>query len=530
MIDNAPKPRIAICGIHIESSTFSPHTSTAHHFEVTRGESLLGRYEWMDEPWAQQINWLPVFHARALPGGPVDPATYAAWKTEILDALGNLTTEMPLDGLFFDIHGAMSVRGMWDAEGDLAAAIRDVIGDTPLVSASMDLHGNVSEVLFDACDLMTCYRTAPHEDGPQTRRRAARNLADRILSGKGKPAKALVPVPILLSGEKTSTRVQPAKRLYKQVEDTVSLPGVLDGGLWIGFAWADEPRSRATVVFTGDEDDEVERQALLLAQRVWDAREEFQFVAPTGTLQECLDFAEDARRPTLISDSGDNPGAGGAGDATYTLEALLNWPPSRTGALQVLYASIADRTAVQTAIDAGVGAQVTLDVGANIDNSLPGPQTVSARVLSVADDPRGGPTVALKVGGLTLVVTSQRNQYTQLEQFAALGLDPTAFDVVVVKIGYLEPDLYALQSDWMLALTPGSVDQNLSGAAYHHLARPVFPFDTFEGDPALTARHQATRRRKGRRRTTKQPLARTTGSAPVDKANAGFLLISRGFS
>lgn len=487
----APKPRVAICGIHIESSTFSPHTSTESDFVVTRGDDLLARYEWLGEPWATQVEWLPIFHARALPGGPVDPQTYAAWKKEILDALVQLTTEAPLDGLFFDIHGAMSVRGLWDAEGDLAAAIRAIVGNTPVISASMDLHGNVSEVLFDACDLMTCYRTAPHEDAAETRERAAHNLVARIVSNAGKPVKALVHVPILLSGEKTSTRLEPAKSLYGQVEEAVSLPGIVDGGLWIGFAWGDEPRSKAAVVFTGDDITHVEEEALRLAKQVWAARDRFHFVAPTGTFQECLNFAEDAKRPTLISDSGDNPGAGGAGDATHALVALLDWPAVTNETLDVLYASIGDAAAAKAATRAGVGATVNLSIGGNTDERPPGPQTISAQILAVTDDPRGGPTAALKTGGLTLIVTSRRNQYTEVDQFAALGLDPTAFDVIVVKIGYLEPDLYALQSDWVLALTPGAVDQALTGSDYHHLARPMFPFDKFDADPEFTVRRGA---------------------------------------
>ena len=64
--------------------------------------------------------------ARARPaGGVVERGAYDAWKAEILEGLA---AAGPLDGLFFDIHGAMSVQGMDDAEGDLINAIRGVIG------------------------------------------------------------------------------------------------------------------------------------------------------------------------------------------------------------------------------------------------------------------------------------------------------------------------------------------------------------------------------------------------------------------
>src|SRR3954447_3880148 len=86
-----PRPlRIAIGGIHIESSTFSPHLSTADDFEVTRGDALLARYDWLSptQPWAADVEWIPLVHARALPGGAVDRATYEVWATELVEKLG----------------------------------------------------------------------------------------------------------------------------------------------------------------------------------------------------------------------------------------------------------------------------------------------------------------------------------------------------------------------------------------------------------------------------------------------------------
>ena len=61
-------------------------------------------------------------------------------------------------------------------------------------------------------------------------------------------------------------------------------------------------------------------------------------------------------------------------------------------------------------------------------------------------------------------------------------------DIIVVKAGYLEPDLYAAAADWLLALTPGGVDQDLLRLDYRRLTRPLFPFDPGMADPDLTPR------------------------------------------
>jgi microcystin degradation protein MlrC len=165
---------------------------------------------------------------------------------------------VPYDGLFFDIHGAMSVVGLDDPEGDFIVKIREVIGKEPIISTSMDLHGNVTERLAQHSDLITCYRMAPHEDAIESKKRAVDNLLDRIESGKGKPAyKAWIPVPILLPGEKTSTRIEPGKSLYAKVAPAAKQEGVIDAAIWVGYAWADEPRNHAVVMVTGDDKQKV---------------------------------------------------------------------------------------------------------------------------------------------------------------------------------------------------------------------------------------------------------------------------------
>jgi microcystin degradation protein MlrC len=463
--------RIAIGGIHIESSTFSPHLSTADDFEVTRGDRLLSRYAWLTEPWAADVEWVPLVHARALPGGAVVPSAYEAWEAEIVE---KLTAAGPVDGMLLDFHGAMSVVGRDDAEGDLVTAVRSVLKDAPLISAAMDLHGNVSPVLFGACDLLTCYRTAPHVDVWETRERAAHNLVDALRRGE-RPHKALVHVPILLPGEQTSTREEPARGLYARIPAIEARPEIIDAAIWIGFAWADQPRCQGAVVVTGWSKDDVAAAASELGRQFWAARDEFAFVAPTGTMDDCLSAALLGKTPFFISDSGDNPGAGGADDTTYALSRMLRHP----GVLErrAVFASLVDPAAVAEVADLPVGSQVSVTVGGRIDSRDPGPVLLDGTLEAVADDPDGGRCVSVRVAGLSVFVTSRRMQYRLLSSYRRLGVDVSDVDIVTVKIGYLEPELFEAAGDWQMALTPGGVDQHLARLAYRHVERPVFPLD-----------------------------------------------------
>ena len=485
------RPRIAIAGIHIESSTFSPAQTMLDGFRVTRGEEILASYPFLAEgsPNRDRAVWIPALRGRAIPGGIVAREAYESMTEEIL---ARLAAALPLDGLYFDIHGAMSVVGLDDPEGDLLARIREVIGTDALVSTSMDLHGNVSERLALHTDLITCYRMAPHEDSRESRQRAADNLLDRLERGLGKPPfKAWIPVPILLPGEKTSTRIEPAKSLYAEVEPITRREGVTDAAIWIGYAWADEPRNHAVVMAYGDDEAEVARAAEELADHFWTVRNEFEFVAPTTTLETALETAvASPAKPFIISDMGDNPTAGGAGDVTWTLARILERPEFRTPeGPSLIYASIPGPELVDQAVEVGLGGRVDGVAGAIVDDRYAPPVRLRGVVEAIEQGDRtAGTEVVVRVGSVRVIVTKNRKPYHYERDFTNLGLNPRETDIVVVKIGYLVPELFDMRGDWLMALTPGGVDQDLERLPYERIKRPMFPLDPDMPDPDLRAR------------------------------------------
>ncbi|WP_019986631.1 M81 family metallopeptidase [Rudanella lutea] len=485
-------PRIAIAGLGIESSTFSPAVTHEEAFHARYGPEVFNAYPFLMPmaPLRRQAAWVPTVMGKSLPGGAVTRQAYESLVTKTLDSLRKYA---PYDGLFLDIHGAMSVQGLDDPEGDFITRIRQVIGYQTLISTSMDLHGNVSWRLAQNTDLMTCYRMAPHEDAMQTKERAVVNLLRRIQSGLGKPAyKALITVPILLPGEKTSTRIEPGRSLYAQVAPLADgQPGVVDAGIWIGYAWADEPRNHAAVMVTGDDKAKVSQTAETLARQFWDVRKQFAFVAPTAPLAECLDKAlKSNKHPFFISDMGDNPTAGGAGDVTWTLTQILNQPAFKDpNGPSLIYASIPDPELVKKAIAAGVGGQVTGKAGANVDARFAPPVPLNGIVRAIEYGDRDAEVeVVVQVGSVRVIVTQKRKPYHKEKDFTRLGLNPRQADIVVVKIGYLEPELYAMQADWLMALTPGGVDQDLFRLPYKRIQRPMYPFDADMPTPDLSAK------------------------------------------
>jgi len=484
-------PRIAIAGLSIESSTFSPARTHLDAFRVYKGEDIFESYPFLlpDSLNRKRANWIPTLRARSLPGGIVTREAYESLVTQTLNLLKD---NIPYDGLFLDIHGAMSVAGLDDPEGDYIIRIREVVGKKTIISTSMDLHGNVSWRLAQNTDLITCYRMAPHEDYLETKKRAVDNLLSRIESGKGKPEyKAWIPVPILLPGEKTSTRIEPGKSLYERIIPVSKQHGIIDAAIWVGYAWADEPRNHAVVMVTGDNKDIVTNAAEDLANSFWKVRTDFKFVAPTASLKESIDNAiASDKHPFIISDMGDNPTAGGAGDVTWTLKEILARPEfkSESGPL-LIYASIPGPQLVTNAIEVGIGGEVDAYVGAVVDDRFAPPIRLSGVVEAIEQgDIYAETEVVVKVGSVRVIVTKKRKPYHYEIDFTRLGLNPRKTDIVIVKIGYLVPELYNMRADWIMALTPGGVDQDLERLNYNRIRRPMFPFDKNMKDPDLTAR------------------------------------------
>ena len=488
------KPRIGIAGIAIESSTFSPAKTTERDFTIRLSGEIFTSYSFFDQSYIDKADWFPTMRARALPGGVVTKESYESMVIQIIEMTKQT---LPLDGLFFDIHGAMNVEGMEDPEGDFIERIRKVVGPKTLISTSMDSHGNVSEVLAKHSDLITCYRMAPHEDAMESKQRALDNLIYRLKSGKGKPKyKAWIPVPILLPGEKTSTRVDPGKTLYSKVAPMTEKKGVIDAAIWVGYAWGDAPRNHAVVMTYGDNKKQVVESAEELAKDFWNFRHDFEFVAPTTDIEDAFNKAfnylkvREDKRPFIISDMGDNPTAGGAGDVTWTLDKILKMDEfKRSDSPELIYASIPGPDLIVNAFKAGVGNYVEGMVGAMVDDRYSPPIKVKGIVHSLKRGDRNAELEAVvKVNNVYVIVTYKRKPYHYISDFTDLELDPSSSDLLVVKIGYLVPELYDIRGDWVMALTPGGVDQDLERLGYQNIKRPMYPLDKDMEDPDLSAR------------------------------------------
>ncbi|MGN6101218.1 MAG: MlrC C-terminal domain-containing protein, partial [Devosia sp.] len=173
-------------------------------------------------------------------------------------------------------------------------------------------------------------------------------------------------------------------------------------------------------------------------------------------------------------------------DRAEVLSALIE-----AGARGVIFAGICDRPATDAAYEAGVGAKLDLSIGATLDpSSTPAQVTAEVRYLHLTDDPVMREAV-LRIGGIDLVVTARRRPFHDIADFTRLRLYPKSAKIVVVKSGYLSPELAPIANPSLMALTPGVVDQYVERLPRLRKQHPTYPFDQdfdFSPEVFLSAR------------------------------------------
>jgi microcystin degradation protein MlrC len=482
--------RVAVAALMHESNTFNPTPTRRTDFSVADGSQL---YE-QDYRHGDSSTWgilqtllstdgfepVPLYFARALPGGPVPLEDYLYLRRHIVE---RLTTAGRIDAVCLALHGSMLVPGEFDPEGRLGFEIRAVVGKKVPIVAAVDMHSKLSPQLEAVLDGLVAYRTAPHVDCYETGARAA-GLVVHALSNEIKIALSTARIPLLVAGEKTETDVPPMSHVVGHLEKLEQRGEVLSAGVLLGFPWADTPYAGVTVVTVTGKDGEPSgrHHANTIAKELWTKRRRFDFTTEACLLPEALRRAglEDSQavrthgtgsKPVVISDSGDNPTAGASQTMSFCLqEAVEDFNRS------VLISAIADPAAFAEVSTLGAHTRTTLEIG-TVTHGDHNPFVWTCTVERIVRTPDCGVAV-LSDGRVTCLLTDRRVATGDPSLIFDCSLEPTTYDVLIVKCGYQGPEYKALAGRSIMALTPGDSNEELSQLPFELLPRPIFPLDS----------------------------------------------------
>jgi len=495
--------RIGISGFQHETNTFAPLPADLEAFETTpayprlpRGPALIEEVQGLNLPIAGFIESAAAAGHMLLPGvwgmaTPSDRVTDHAFETIAGMIVEDLRTAGPLDAVYLCLHGAMVTESHEDGEGELLRRVREVVGpEVPLV-ASLDLHSNTTEAMLHHADALVAYRTYPHVDMADTGK-AAYALLERMLRTGRRPAKSMRRTDFLIPLVWQCSLIPPADRIYAAL-DALGGDALWSASFTPGFPPADIAECGPAVLAYADTRAEADRVARELLAQIDDARAEW-----NGTLyspEEAVDKAmrEYRGRPFVLADTQDNPGAGGASDTVGLLEGMV-----RCRAENAVLAMLYDPQAALAAHNAGVGAELTLALGAKSGQPghAPFETPVEVRALSNGEFTgtgpmsrgarfRLGPTAVLGIGGVQVIVTSAITQVKDQAILRHIGIDPTAQKIVAVKSSvHFRADFQPIAEEVLVVEAPGPNVADHLKIGYRNLRRGLLltPFGpAFDG-------------------------------------------------
>jgi microcystin degradation protein MlrC len=484
--------RVAVGGYLVAANTFATQRMGIERFQrvilsgeavlrLGRGESAIGGFM----RFARDRNWEVVplhFVFPGLAGKPTDEAhewTKAAF-------LATLRKAAPLDGVFLQCHGTAATDRLDDCEGDLLAAMRAQLGDRTPIVVSLDGHANVTPLMVQQASMLIGVKTNPHYDFVHTGQLGGRVMAG-MLDGSLSPVSAWAQPAMAPALQKLYVAPGwPMEHLMRMARNCAARDSrVLDISLLGGFFCSERPETGISVVVTTDHEPNLARElADELKEACWARRHAFHtdMVSVEEAVQEAIRAEEG---PVVLGDLADSGGAGTPGDGTALLAALL-----RHKAQGAVVGSIADPAAVQKAVQAGVGKQITVTVGGKVDRFHGEPIQISGRVRVIHDGVftaatrfnagtvHRGPTAVVDYGGVEVVLTSRPVLVFEANHFRSLGIEPTDRKILVCKSEMQHrAGLEGIAHTFIDVDTPGLATQVLSRLPYTKIRRPVFPLD-----------------------------------------------------
>ena len=482
--------RIAVAGFLHETNTFAPTKATYENFvhgggwpAMALGDDVLktmcninvGLAGFVEA--AEALGWemAPTISCGASPSAHV---TADAFERIVKVMVEGIRAAGPLDGVYLDLHGAMVTEHLDDGEGELLARVREIIGsDLPLV-VSLDLHANVTPEMVEQADALIAYRTYPHVDMADTGRAAAKHLA-LLLGTRQKFAKAFRQLPFLIPISWQCTSDQPTRGIYQRLAalESGAVPTL---SFAPGFPAADFAHCGPSVFAYGRTQADADAAADSIAALIESHEADFdgRIYTPDEGVRHAMELATRANKPIIIADTQDNPGAGGDSDTTGMLRALVRNNASRA-AIGVIY----DPASAKAAHAAGLGATVTLALGgrSGISGDAPYKETFTVENLSdgkfVAPGPYYGgrdmdlgPSAALRIGDVRVVVSSHKAQLADQSMYRYVGIEPTEQSILVNKSSvHFRADFEPIAEKLIICAAPGAMPADTAALPWTRL-------------------------------------------------------------
>ena len=488
--------RVVTGGIIHETSTFTPVVTTwksyDERFGYLRKEEILSTFRGTNTPIGGFIEGaevhgyelIPTVFAEPYPSGPTPRAVFDSILGEMLDGIADAGS---IDGVLLELHGAMVAEGIDDGEGHILEAIRESVGPHVPIIAQLDIHSNVSHRMVEMADVLIGRETYPEVDQLERGRECADVLV-RIVKDGLRPTMGLHQIPMIW-GMNQVTAHPPMSEAIAELHRVEAEPGVICGSIATCYPLADVPDMGASVYIVTDNDQaSAQAYADQLGEWIFERRADWHYPIPT-TLEALQEARGKGLFPVVFADRNDNTGGGSPGDSTGMLKTFID---EELEDACVLY--IVDPGAIEECMQAGVGAELTLDVGGKSSPLQGEPVRMTAEVVALSDgrfrydgpmysglEASMGPSAHIRQvvrplrGEIHVLLVTEREQPLDTAFARTLGLDPQKMRYIGVKSS---AHFRAGFESWSGAIYAVSESSVHSGKlSFHRLGRKLYPFD-----------------------------------------------------
>lgn len=478
--------RILVFEFHQETNTFNPLTTPFARFQpdcvfegpvvyektLKSGGTVAGGVAAIEEAGGQVI---PTIFLHSSSGGRVEDNVF----TYVLERLKHYIETEEFDGIYAALHGATCTESIDDACGTLLSWLRDMVGDK-VITASFDLHANITKKVLDSTDYICGYNTYPHVDLYQTGYRAAAYCMEK-LSGK-EPFMASSGISMLIPPAGYTSLKGPFADLIQKGKDMVRSGKIRDFTVFPVQPWLDIPVIQSRVITISDDPVNALVCANQLARDLFDIRDAVQ--PSFFDVDEIIRIAENNKtgKPVILADSADSPNGGCVGDSPVVAMRLQALTAKVKTCMLVI-----DPEAVTKAFSLGVGGKAEFSIGAGFTKGMPGPFVAEGEVRSLHDGYFNidkntvkylGDCAVVRFQNLDILLSHYGSSSGSPMIYRHFGMEPLHYDLVVVKANTSFRTHYSTISDLIyVADTPGAGASNLKQLPWEQLPPRTYPFD-----------------------------------------------------
>lgn len=484
---------VAIAEIKQESNTSAPPTNLKDfedfhlyfddQIKIGLGSSnseIAGFYEVLEK---QNVEIISIIATFAVSGGPVEKRTFDYLTGYLTEKLSKIEQ---LDGILIALHGALVSDIFQDGDSEILRQIRTVVGSDIPISVTMDLHANITKSKVELATTISGFHTCPHVDLKETGVRAARLLMG-ILKNEIDPKMEFVKLPLVIPA---SNHIDFEPGPYKDILDfafSKITDSIMDISVFTVQPWLDiEELGWAIVVIANNSRIEASKTAVLIAENIWNKRELLSFTQLLDPSEAISLALKQEEGPIVLSDLADGTMAGSPGDSPVVLRAAIELEPNKT-----LFISICDPGFAERAEKIGAGGIISSEIGATWGKLFYEPLKIIGEIVSVhyaeftfthksylGMKMQMGLTALIKISNIYLVVTSNPATTTDPAFYAAVGLDVSEAQIVVVKTHAGFRDGYRkIAKAFYLLNSPGMSSDDIKNLPYKNIERPKYPWD-----------------------------------------------------